>query len=91
METKFGVWLKSKGFARLFPVIVVAAMGYLGLRIATALRWGGPALVPAGFRADGADAPPGGLRPGGAGMARFGGCRHLDPASDLRKCTCPAA
>ena len=41
METKFGVWLKSKGFARLFPVIVVAAMGYLGLRIATALRWGG--------------------------------------------------
>ena len=41
METKFGMWLKSKGFARLFPVIVVAAMGYLGLRIATALRWGG--------------------------------------------------
>lgn len=40
METKFGVWLKSKGFARLFPVIVVAAMGYLGLRIATALQWG---------------------------------------------------
>ena len=40
MDTKFGVWLKSKGFARLFPVIVVAAMGYLGLRIATALQWG---------------------------------------------------
>lgn len=40
METKFGMWLKSKGFARLFPVIVVAAMGYMGLRIATALQWG---------------------------------------------------
>ncbi len=40
METRFGKWLKSKGFVVFFITILVTAIGYMGFRLGNALEWG---------------------------------------------------
>ena len=39
METKFGKWITSKGFAKLFLVILAAAVCYMGLRAGDGAAW----------------------------------------------------
>lgn len=39
METKFGKFITTKTFAVLFIAILVAAMGYMGVRIGNAVEW----------------------------------------------------
>ena len=48
MKMKFGKWITSKGFAKLFLVILVAAICYMGLRAGegAALLWGWNLYVP---------------------------------------------
>ena len=40
METKFGKWITGRGFPVFFFAILIAAVGYVGLRWGNALEWG---------------------------------------------------
>ena len=39
METRFGKWIKTKGFARLFVLVLLGAACYMGLRAGNAADW----------------------------------------------------